>query len=102
MESDRYIIPIEIIDITQRIFYLEFTLVAGISSDENYPNMQKFISQYAEFIPCNNNLILLFNLKNEKKFLKNLSKNKDELGMKYYSLICIDRGYIASTWLKQI
>lgn len=100
--TNTHLIHIDKAVFRRSVFLFEFSTTVTHNLKELNKVIQGFIEAYSPIIPLGTNLILLYGLKNEKRFLDELAVRKPDLYIDTYSLICIDKGYIASSWLKKI
>lgn len=80
----------------------EFSLTTGYTNGKNLEIIYNFLEQYTPIVQITPSFLILFNLKKEKLFLTNLEIGSSEIHIIDYSLICVEKGYIVSSWLKKI
>lgn len=105
--NNAYINHIDRLVLNQQPFLFEFSLGKYLQrnvgqKEKHLASIKYFLSTFTEIIEIQPQIFLLLDIKQEGKFLSKFEKIKEEFMLESYLLIKIEKGYIASNWLKRI
>lgn len=100
---DMNVIHIDKNTLLRSLYLFQYTFYGNDAMDsELIIAVENFAEQYSMHIPLAPNLLLLYTLDKEKKFLAALRDLAPSLSIEDFSVICIDTGFLVSSWLKKL
>lgn len=100
---DMNIIHIDKNTLLRSLYLFQFTFYGNnLMNSELIRGIEEFVERHTQQIALAPNLLLLYTLDKEKKFLTELKTSGHSLSLKDFSMVCIDKGFMISSWLKKL
>lgn len=100
---DLNFIHIDKINLLRSIYIFQYNFLdLGETTHDLERSLGQFVEQFSQYVELGPNVLMLFSLNKEKKFLNALREMASSLSLADFNIVCIENGYLISSWLKKL